>query len=161
MDHGKRAREIFEGGGNCAQSVFTAYADLTGFSEEQALRMASAFGGGIGRLRETCGAVSGGVLVIGCLYGYSQLPGDEAKAEVYRKTQQFVRAFKAATGSMWCHELLGLETWPEDPRPSARTQQYYAARPCGTIIETGGRVLDQLIAQWGLPVVGELGGCRK
>ena len=152
MDHGKRAREIFESGGNCAQSVFAAFADLTGYAYEDALRISSAFGGGIGRLRETCGAVSGGVLVIGCLYGYSDLPGSDAKAEGYRKTQQYVKAFEQATGSMWCHELLGLETWPEDPKPSERTAQYYAARPCGGIIEAGGRVLDELIEQWGLPV---------
>lgn len=150
MDHGKRARELFEAGANCAQSVFAAYCDLTGYGFEEALRMASAFGGGIGRLRETCGAVSGGVMVIGCLYGYSDLPGDAAKAEVYRKTQQYVKAFEAANGSMWCHDLLGLETWPEDPKPSERTAQYYAARPCGAIIEKAGYVLDELIDEWGL-----------
>lgn len=150
MDHGKRAREIFEGGGNCAQSIFAAFCDVTGIEYEQALRMSSAFGGGIGRLRETCGAVSGGVMVIGCLYGYSDLPGGAAKAEVYRKTQQYVRAFEQATGSMWCHDLLGLEKWPEEPKPEERTQQYYAVRPCGRIIEAGGRVLDELMEQWGL-----------
>ena len=151
MDHGKRAREIFENGGNCAQAVFAAFSDLTGYSYEESLRMASAFGGGIGRLRETCGAVSGGVMVIGCLYGYSDLPGDKAKAEVYRKTQQYVKAFEQATGSMWCHDLLGLESWPEDPKPSERTAQYYAARPCPGIIEASGRVLDALLEEWGLP----------
>ena len=87
MEHGKRAREIFENGGNCAQALFAAFADMTGISYEDSLRMASAFGGGIGRLRETCGAVSGAVMVIGCLYGYSDLPGGDMKAEVYRKTQ--------------------------------------------------------------------------
>lgn len=151
MDHGKRAREIFENGGNCAQSLFAAFSDLTGIGYEESLKMASAFGGGIGRLRETCGAVSGAVMVIGCLYGYSELPGGNMKAEVYRKTQQYVRAFAEETGSMWCHDLLGLKTWPEDPNPSDRTKQYYDTRPCAGIIEAGGRVLDRLIAAWGLP----------
>ena len=148
MDHGKRARELFESGANCAQAVFAAFSDMTGIGFEESLKMASAFGGGIGRLRETCGAISGGVMVIGCLYGYSELPGGDQKAEVYRKTQQYVRAFEAATGSMWCHDLLGLTTWPEDPKPSDRTQQYYDTRPCGKIIETGAHILEELLTTW-------------
>lgn len=147
MDHGEKARENFESGMNCAQSVFCAFLDVTGFEPEQALRLSSPFGAGIGRMRETCGAVSGACMVIGELYGYSDLNGTAQKAELYRFVQDFVGRFQRETGSMWCHELLGLTQWPSDPDPSARTAQYYASRPCPGIVATAARILDGMIAE--------------
>ena len=76
MDHGMKAAELFLGGYNCAQSVVVAFCDVTGLEVDFAAKLASSFGGGMGRMREVCGAVSGMLMVLGLLYGYDT-PGDD------------------------------------------------------------------------------------
>ena len=126
-----RSVELFKSGFNCSQSVVAAFAHLYGYTEEQALRMSASFGGGIGRMRQTCGAACGLFLVAGL----------EGKAANYALVQELAERFRQANGALICAELLGLKK--EDatpPTPEARTAQYYAKRPCSQIVEEAARI---------------------
>lgn len=149
-DHSEKAKELFMQGCNCSQAVFAAFCDVTGIGFEEALKMSSPFGGGLGRLRETCGAVSGMVLAAGCLYGYSDVGDPSRKTEVYALTAQMVNRFKAAMGSMLCRELLGIENYVYSPEAQPRTADFYEKRPCLQCIAEAASVLDAVIAEKGL-----------
>ena len=143
MDHGIKAAELFLSGYNCAQSVAVAFCDVTGMDEKTAARMASSFGGGMGRLREVCGAVSGMILVLGFLYGYDT-PGDnEGKKHLYTDIQALAHAFQDQIGSYICRDIL--KNPASDPNPSPRTAEYYKQRPCARMVCLAGRLLDQYI----------------
>lgn len=148
MQHDLKAAELFLGGYNCAQSVAASFCDVTGMDEKLAARMASPFGGGMGRLREVCGAVSGMLMVLGQLYGYDA-PDDDAKKALYGQVQQLAVAFRAEAGSILCRELL--ENPPADPTPSPRTAAYYAERPCARLVMLAARLTDDFIAAHPLP----------
>ena len=143
MDHGFKAAELFLSGYNCAQSVAVAFCDITGLDEKTAARTASSFGGGMGRLREVCGAASGMLMVLGYLYGY-ETPGDDArKKELYADIQALMNAFREKAGSYICREIL--DNPPSDPNPSPRTAKYYAERPRAGMTCLAGRLLDWYI----------------
>lgn len=139
---GERARELFLQGCNCAQSVICAYAPELGLTKETALRLASGFGGGLGRMRSVCGAVTGMTMVLGLKYGYSDLQDPEQKKETYALTQRLIKKFRACNGSILCAELLGEEEGSHIP--SARTQQYYQERPCAALIACAADLLEEL-----------------
>ena len=104
--YGQKAEENFLNGYNCTQAVFLAFSDLHGMDGKTAARLSSSFGGGMGRLREVCGAASGMFLVAGMLYGYEK-PGDaQGKKEHYARIQQLAKAYEAENGSIVCRELL-------------------------------------------------------
>ena len=106
MDHGLKAAELFLSGYNCAQAVAVAFTDVTGLTEAQAAKMASAFGGGMGRMREVCGAVSGMLMVLSYVYGYDT-PGDDiSKKRLYGQVQALAAGFRAENGSIICREIL-------------------------------------------------------
>ncbi len=149
-DHGKIAVELFYKGCNCSQAVFAAFCDVTGYDLDTALKTASMFGGGIGRLRETCGAVSGMVLAAGCLYGYNDITDPAKKTEAYTLTAQMANRFKAETGSLVCRELLGLENYEYSPEAQPRTPEFYKTRPCLKCIELAANILDDVIKEKGL-----------
>lgn len=145
MDHGERAAEHFLSGYNCAQALAAAFADVTGLSEAQMARAASAFGGGMGRMREVCGAVSGMLLVLGMLYGYDT-PGDDiSKKRLYGEVQQLAGKFREENGSIICREIL--KNPPSDPNPTPRTAEFYEKRPCAKMVLTAGRLLDDFIKE--------------
>lgn len=144
MDHGTKAAELFLQGYNCAQSVAVAFSDVTGLEETAAARMVSGFGGGMGRLREVCGAVSGMVFVASVLYGYSAPEDNKGKRELYALVQTLAEEFRAQTGSVVCRELL--DNPPTDPNPSPRTAEYYKERPCARMVLLAGEILDRYIA---------------
>lgn len=147
--HADRAKALFLEGYNCAQSVFCAFEDVIGMDRESAARMASSFGGGLGRLREVCGTVSAAALVLGIVRGYSDPRDMGAKAAHYRLVQEFARRFRAARGSIICRELLaGVETAP-GPEPEARTEAYYRKRPCPDLAWEAARILDEMLAERG------------
>ena len=150
MTRAEHAAELFAGGYNCAQAVAIAFCDLTGFSKEQTAKMLAPFGGGFGRLREVCGAVSGMTFVYGCLYGY-EVPNPEAQMKVYETEQALAAQFKEKAGSIICREIL--KNPPSDPVPSPRTEEYYASRPCVRMVYTAANILETYIAQ--NPVVKE------
>ena len=149
MDHAEKARELFLEGYNCAQSVFCAFNDLTGFDRETAARLASSFGGGMGRLREVCGAVSGALLVLGLLCGYSDPNDPDAKTEHYRMVQEFACRFKEINGTIICRELLeGVNTKPGS-EPEARTAEYYAERPCLRYVGDAAKIAEDMLRERG------------
>ena len=147
MDHPQQARENFLRGYNCAQSVFCAFCDETGLEEEAAARLASSFGGGLGRLRELCGALSGAELVLGCLRGYSDPEDYDAKAAHYQNVRTLAERFREKNGAILCRELLkDVKTRPGGA-PERRTPEYYAARPCLRLIGEAAALLDDLLRE--------------
>ena len=146
MDHSIQAAELFLKGSNCAQAIAVAFSDVTGLDEKFSARMASSFGGGMGRLREVCGAVSGMLLVAGLLYGYDD-PGekDGSKKEHYQLVQELAGQFREEVGSIVCREIL--KNPPSDPNPSPRTAEYYATRPCARMVMVAAQVLDRYIEE--------------
>ena len=144
MNHAQKAFELFKSGYNCAQAVAVSFCDLTGLTESQAARMASAFGGGMGRMREVCGAVSGMFMVLGILYGYEDPKDDATKKELYTQVQALAENFKKDAGSIICREIL--KNPPSDPNPSPRTAEYYAMRPCERMVFNAASLMDDFIA---------------
>ena len=145
MDHGIKAAELFLSGYNCAQSVAVAFCDVTGLTESQAAKMSSAFGGGMGRMREVCGAVSGMLMVLSYLYGYDTPGDDVSKKVLYTQVQELAGAFREENGSIICREIL--KNPPSDPNPTPRTADFYARRPCAKMVMTAGRLLDQFLEE--------------
>ena len=137
----ERARELFHQGFNCSQAVFASCADLYGIEDEAlALRLSASFGGGIGRMRQTCGAACGMFLLAGLQNG-SAVPGDaEGKKQNYALVQNLAEKFKKENGSLICAELLGIVSKPEDPTPAARTEAYYQKRPCAEMVASAVRI---------------------
>ena len=143
MKHSEKAAELFYNGYNCAQAIMVAFSDVTGLEEAYAAKMISSFGGGMGRLREVCGAVSGMFAVAGLLYGYSDPEDDAAKKAHYSLVQELAAKFKEKAGSIVCREIL--KNPPSDPAPSPRTAQYYAERPCAQMVYWAAEILDDYI----------------
>ena len=141
--HEKLARENFKKGYNCSQSIMLAFLDETGMDESTALKLAAPFGGGMGRLREVCGAVSGIYMVLGLLEGYDH-PDDVLKKELYEKVQMLAKKYREENGSIICRELLGLKG-VSDPTPEKRTEEYYRVRPCEEKIGKAARLLDEYL----------------
>ena len=140
----EKAAKLFYDGYNCAQAVFGAFADEIGIPMETAAKMASALGGGLCRMRETCGAVSGGMLALGTLQGYDISGDDQIKMALYARGQRVMKAFKEIYGTFCCRELLGLlENAPLTPVPSPRTEEYYKARPCARFIYEMARLVEE------------------
>lgn len=137
----QKAQDLFKQGFNCSQAVFASCADLYGIHDEQlALRLAASFGGGTGRMRMTCGAANGMFMLAG-LHNGSATPHDsEGKMANYAFVQQLAGEFKAKYGSLVCAELLGLAPKPQEPKPEARTPQYYEKRPCAEMIAEAVRI---------------------
>lgn len=136
----EKAVEQFKNGFNCAQSVVTAFADLYGFTEEQALHMSASFGGGIGRMRMTCGAACGLFMLAGLEKCALEGKDRASKAENYALVQQLAAEFSKRNGSIICAELLGLKKPEGSYMPEERTQQYYAKRPCAKMVEEAARI---------------------
>ena len=129
-DRIEKAVELFKSGYNCSQSVVGAFADMYGFTEEQAFRMSASFGGGIGRMRQTCGAACGMFLLAGLEKGAVEGKDREGKAANYALVQELATEFKKRNGSLICAELLGLRKPEGSSVPEARTEQYYATPVC-------------------------------
>ncbi len=143
--HEQRAVELFRKGCNCSQAVFAAFSDITGIDEKTAFRMSSSFGGGLGRLREVCGAVSGISLVAGVLWGYDNLEDKSLKTEHYKLVSGMANKFSDIMGSYICRELLGIKNYNYSPIADDRTAEYYASRPCERCISAAARILDEEI----------------
>ena len=145
MDHSQKAQNLFLEGYNCAQAVLCAFDDVTGIDKQTSTRLASSFGGGMGRLREVCGTVSGALLVLGIVCGYSDPEDTAAKTAHYHLVQEFARRFTELNGTIICRELLkGVKVKPGD-RPEERTEEYYAARPCLRHVGEAAAIVDEMI----------------
>lgn len=135
-----KARELFLSGYNCAQSVVLAYADLFNADYDLIMRLSTSFGGGMGRLREVCGTCSGMFMIAGLA-----IPADntdkEAKMKNYALVQDLAEEFRRENGSIICRELLGLDHKKDDPKPEARTNEYYKKRPCPELVHLSATII--------------------
>ncbi len=136
----EKAKMLFKQGFNCSQSVFAACADIYGMDAETALRVAASFGGGIGRMRQTCGAACGMFLLAGLENGSTQIGDAEGKKRNYALVQDLAEQFKQVNGSLICSELLGIAPQAQEPTPEARTEAYYQKRPCVEMVASAVRI---------------------
>lgn len=148
MSHAEKAAELFRQGYNCAQAVCAAFCDVSGLDERTALMLSSSFGGGMGRMREVCGAVSGMFMVAGQLYGYSDPCDNQAKKDHYALIQSMAAKFKEQNGSIICRELLGVA--PDGPVPTERNAEFYKKRPCVELVAMCAQIMDETIAEKGI-----------
>ena len=146
MTHAEQAQALFMQGYNCAQAVFAAFCDETGLTQQQALKLASGFGGGVGGMREVCGAVSGLTLTLSAIYGYDAPDDRAAKLALYHGVQEAAERYRAENGSIICRELLGLSKDVKKADPAPRTQEYYKKRPCPELVAMAARIADDYIA---------------
>jgi len=147
MTRKEKAMQSFLDGYNCSQCMMLAFEDMLTIDLETALAIASPFGGGMGRLREVCGSVSGMFIVLGFIKGYNQ-PGDyEGKKELYAHIQELARRYEEANGSIICRDLLGLNVKHEESVPEKRTEEYYKNRPCAEKIGSAAEILEAYLQE--------------
>lgn len=146
-----KAVENFMQGYGCAQSVVAAFADLYGLDETMAKRIAAGFGGGVGRMRMMCGAVSGIVMLVGLDCGQTEGADREGKSACYKVVQELLAKSKAENGSLICAEILGIQGHDKATCsyvPSPRTAEYYRTRPCAAKVESAARIFaDYLLSK--------------
>lgn len=141
MTKGEKAKNLFLSGCNCAQAVSTAFSDEIGIDEEILKKLMIGFGGGMGRMREVCGAVSAMTFIIGAYY-------DDDRAGTYERVQELCGRFKEEMGSVVCRELLGLKSeGPSSPVPEKLTSDYYKKRPCPEIVAFAADLLDSYLKE--------------
>ena len=138
MTHEEKAEELFRSGMNCSQSVFCAFADELGMDAYTAAKVSCGLGGGVGRMREVCGAVTGATLVLGMRHGPD-------KVATYPHVQAFAEKFKAECGSIVCRELLSGVEKTSGVVPEKRTDSYYKKRPCPMLVSDAAEILDEIL----------------
>lgn len=138
----EKARALFLEGYNCAQAVTAAFAEEIGMDEKKALSLSSPFGGGMGRMREVCGAVSGMWIVLGAREGYADPTDHNAKKDLYATVQMLAARFREENGSIICRDLLGGNP-SSTPTPSERTEAYYKKRPCVELVGSAARIIAE------------------
>lgn len=140
-----RAKEAFEQGYNCSQSVVVAYADVLGQDPEVLASLAGPLGGGMGRLREVCGAVSGMFMVSSAAYRGASNTDRAVRTEIYTGVQQLAERYRKECGSIVCRELLGLKQQSDVPVPEERTPDYYRRRPCSEYVAIAARLVGEYL----------------
>ena len=146
MSRGDIAYNKFKQGYNCAQAVAVTFCDYLDMDKDTVARAVSGFGGGMGRMREVCGTLSGMTFVMSYIYGYSDPKAYEEKAEHYSRIQSLANKFKDENGSIVCRELLSLQKkGSDDPVPEKRTEQYYKKRPCAELVRYVADILEDYI----------------
>ena len=148
-----KAKQLFkEGGYNCCQAVVLAYNDVFGIDDSLAASLSSGFGGGMGRLREVCGSVSGMVMLAGLLKPSCDPSDKDRRTASYALVQEVAGEFRQINGAIICKELLGLvpmgsgaSVQPESPVPSDRTPEYYQKRPCEELVGISARIIGEKI----------------
>lgn len=155
MTSEERAAEFFKEGYNCSQATALAFADRLDVDEETLLKLASPFGGGLGRLREVCGCVSAMALVAGAVKGYSDPKAREEKTALYALVQKMAAEFREENGSIVCRELLEMASKRQkenkeagilidtDPHPEERTAAYYQKRPCAQLAACAAKIIEK------------------
>ena len=149
MTRKEQAIEYFKQGYNCSQAVVLTFKDVLTIDAEELCKIASPFGGGLSRMRETCGAVSGMVLVLGNLIGYSTPELGEKKHELYKNTQEILKIFENRYGSLTCRNLLNLSVKHDDPKPSPRDHDFMSKRPCPELIGGAAEILEEYLIKIG------------
>jgi C_GCAxxG_C_C family probable redox protein len=146
-DKAEYAVKLFKEGYNCSQAVLCAFCEELGMDNDTALRLAASFGGGMGRLREVCGAVTGMFMIAGLKYGYTDVEDRQLKQEHYELIQMLSNKFKEINGSIICRELLGLEIRHDTPVPEERTETYYKKRPCAELVKCAAGIIEEVILE--------------
>ena len=147
MTKAEQAKELFMKGHNCAQAVFCTFAPEIKIDDKTALALSACFGGGLGRQREVCGAVSGMCMVISMKYAPKDPTDQVAKAAFYARIQEVCNRFKQENGSIICRELLGLAPGPQSPVPEPRTQAYYQHRSCADKVKSAAAILEKYLEE--------------
>lgn len=143
-ERSRKAREFFRDGYNCCQSVLLAFQDVIGLPQEEIARISSGFGGGMGRLREVCGAVSGMVFMAGVISPADHPENADERRANYALVQEFAENFRKQNGSIVCRDLLGLRAGhKESPAPSTRSEQWYTDRPCERLVGCAARIVAE------------------
>lgn len=142
----EQARANFLSGYNCAQSVVMAYADAIGLDKEFAAKIAASFGGGMGRMREVCGTVSGMAILAGFLSPATDPSNMAQRKANYALVQEFAEKFRQENGAIVCRELLGLDGAKTSAQPSERTPEYYRRRPCADYVASAARIVGEYLA---------------
>lgn len=146
MSKGDIAKQNFMNGYNCSQAVLLAFCEDFGLEKETALKISEPFGGGMGRMREVCGTVTGMFMVLGLAMGNSDAKDGSTKKNVYKSVQELAEKFKQDNGSIICRELLGLQkTNKESYVPSERTTEYYKKRPCPELCKYAADILEEYL----------------
>ncbi len=145
MDHAELAANLFTEGYNCSQAVLCAFEDITGLDRETSAKIASSFGGGMGRMREVCGCVSGALMVLGMVHGYDDPKSSPEKNDHYKLIQEFAKRFRDENGSIICRELLEGVAVKPGPQAEERTEEYYKKRPCPELVACAAEILDQML----------------
>ena len=147
----EKAKELFKSGYNCSQAVLGVFCEELGLDFATAMKISSSFGGGMGRMREVCGTVSGMFMAAGLMFGESDNSNPSAKGELYKRIQDLAEKFKEQNGSIICRELLqGIES-STSPMPSERTESYYKKRPCVDLVGDAVEIFEEYIAKQALP----------
>lgn len=144
MKASEKAKQYFLEGYNCSQAVVLAFKEQIKISEDELKKLASPFGGGMARLRETCGAFSGMIMVFGYLYGTDN-PDPKAKEELYKHIQNMANEFKKANGFLVCRQLLNLDHTSDNPTPAKRDANYYHSRKCVEIVMNAADILERYL----------------
>lgn len=142
------AVKLFMEGYNCCQSVVGAYSDLFGMDRETAMKFSCSMGGGMGRMREVCGSVSGMALIAGLACGNTDPKNQAAKTKNYEVVRQMADAFKAEHKTIICREILGLRAAEKSAAPEARTKEYYQKRPCVRMVATAARIIEETFPEF-------------
>lgn len=139
-EYAAKAKELFMSGYNCSQAVLLAFDDVTGLDNKTAAMLASSFGGGMGRLREVCGAVSAMFMIAGLTGGYTDPKGKAEKAVHYAVIQKLADDFKKENRSIICRELTGLNA-DGSPVPTPRNEEFFKKRPCAELVSDAARLI--------------------
>ena len=151
MSRAERAKEKFLQGYACSQAVALAFCDVMGMDEATVSKMMLPFGGGLGRLRLTCGAVSGMAAVVGMVFADAE-NSPENKKEVYAIVQELCGRFQAETGSLICVELLSGMNVPVEVGgvAEARTVEYYKKRSCADMVALAAHIVEDYLQEKGI-----------
>jgi len=147
MDHVLEARKLFLEGYNCSQAVLGAFSDVTGIDFETSMKLASSFGGGMGRMREVCGSVSAMFMIAGFVCGYTDPEDDKIKAKHYALIQKLAEKFKSQYGTIVCRELLVNIKHDTSNVPTKRDDEFYKKRPCLRFVETAAVIIDGFLKE--------------
>ena len=142
-DRSKQAVELFQQGAGCAQAVVAAHTDLVGLDFDTAMKVSCALSGGVSRLREVCGAVSGMAVIAGMLDGNTDPADIESRTQAYERVQRMADLFRAKFGTVVCRDILGKAGFETSPSPTLRDAHFYDTRPCVDCIRFAAEILAE------------------
>ena len=143
----EKAGKYFDQGFGCAQSVLASFAQDHGLDEKTALRLATGFGSGMGRLCEVCGALTGAFMVIGLQYGRDEADGEKygpQTEKTYRLVAELASRFRARNGSIYCRDLIGHDLSNPEERARAREQGLFKTI-CGKCVRDSVELLQEAL----------------